>query len=259
MSAEKYVRPSELPLPPTIPLYKFAQSIYPDLVLSLHADDAMYWGNATHYLSAGASAIDIINGVQSIASVPDFKSILDFGSGAGRVTRWLRAAYPQSIITAADIRAEDLDFVAATFKALTWNPGIDFTDMEPPGQYDLIWAGSVLTHLSISNTRLLLEKVMQWSNVGGIAVLSFHGRSAYSWRRKLKYIDHDLLPPIEEQYEATGFGYSNYRGQSSYGISFCTPAWMVAQTATIENCRVISISERVWDNHHDIIALQRMS
>src|SRR4051794_32224394 len=97
-------RPSHLTVPPS------KQQTYRNISLKTSLDDAMYTGDDHHYLGVGLSAITIIKVNQELAQIDDFKSILDFGSGAGRVTRWLRAAYPAAQITTADLRQPDLDF-----------------------------------------------------------------------------------------------------------------------------------------------------
>jgi trans-aconitate methyltransferase len=168
--------------PDKLGLAYFDSIAYERVSLRLHSDDAMYQDNTSHYLSVGASALNLIRGVQFIAGIPDLRRILDFGSGAGRVTRWLHAAYPGAALEVADVRAGDLEFCAETFGAKTWNSGIDIDAMQAPGTYDLIWAGSVITHLSETKAGTLLGKLAEWLAVGGIALVSFHGRSAYSWR-----------------------------------------------------------------------------
>lgn len=251
--------PAQLEPLEKLPLAYFDTDAYARLSLRLYNGDAMYWHNSSHYLSVGASALNLIHGVQAIVGVPRFERILDFGSGAGRVTRWLRAAYPTASLTVADVRRGDLDFCAETFDAETWTPGTDVDAMRAPSEYDLIWIGSVVTHLPETNTRALLGKQMEWLARDGVALLSFHGRSAFSWRTRLNYVPAHLLPKIERAVEETGYGYSDYPGQCDYGLSFCTPTWMVSAVQHIQQCRLVSLSERAWDSHHDIVAIQRVA
>jgi hypothetical protein len=95
--------------------------------LNLAVDDAMYFNNDAHYLFAGASALNVIMAALQLADVPEPAKILDFGAGAGRVTRWLRAAFPTAALSACDIRAEV--------------SGTDIDALSSPGKYDLIWVG----------------------------------------------------------------------------------------------------------------------
>src|SRR6516225_2011415 len=97
--------------------------------LDLHDGDAMYAGNDRHYLSCGASALNVILSALSLAGQPDPAAILDFGSGAGRVTRWLRAAFPLAVLDTCDLREQDLRFCRDTFQARTWVSGNSIGDL----------------------------------------------------------------------------------------------------------------------------------
>jgi SAM-dependent methyltransferase len=251
-------RPSSLVRPAELPLQLYDRDAFETVSLRLSESDGMYWGNPLHYLSVGASALNVIRGTQHIAGAPDFHSILDFGSGAGRVTRWLCVAYPNASITVADICLGDLDFCADVFKVATWNSGTDIDRMTPTGSYDLIWAGSVVTHLSAIKTVALIAKFVAWLKPGGVLVASFHGRSAYSRRHEIKYIEPRLLPKIEQEYATHDYGYSDYGNQAGYGIAFCTPGWMLEFSNQLISARLIALGETVWDDHHDIIALQKI-
>jgi len=220
--------------------------------------DGMYFGNSAHYLGVGASALNIIYGLQQVAAAPKFGSILDFGSGAGRVTRWLRVAYPDASLTVADIRSADLDFCADAFGVSTWNPGNDIDRMAPPASFDLIWAGSVITHLPAFRTVELIAKLLSWLKPEGMLIASFHGKLAYSQRHELRYIESRFLPRIESEYAAIGYGYSDYEHKAGYGISFCTTEWILDLANRSPSTRLVAISEKVWDNHHDILALQKL-
>jgi SAM-dependent methyltransferase len=235
------------------------QEIFRRLSLRLHTDDGMFSaGNVHHYLYVGLSALNMMQVAMQIADRRSATNILDFGAGAGRVMRWMRAAWPEATITAAEIREDDLAFCADAFGARTWNPGIDFDNMAAPGSYDLIWVGSVLTHLPADRARQLLRLVLQWTRKHGLALLSFHGRHAFS-RRPATYIAGSAnVAQIEADYAATGFGYADYQGMYGYGVSFCTPEWIVAEVQKMPDCRLVCLSERSWDGHHDVIALERL-
>ena len=228
------------------------------VTLALAADDGMYNGNDRHYLSCGASALNVILAALRISSAPEPTTILDFGAGAGRVTRWIRAAFPNSAIDACDLRASDMDFCARTFSARTWISGTDIESLQAPGSYGLIWLGSVATHLSGDKTVRLLDKMFSWTRPDGLIVMSLHGRLALDRQNsgQLRYIDDDAWERIKSEYARSGFGYADYEGQNGYGVSVTKPSWTAAVIENRPELRLITLSERAWDDHHDVLAVQ---
>jgi SAM-dependent methyltransferase len=234
-------------------------AIYDSVSHRIADEDGMYHGNAAHYLACGASAMNAISVAIALAHKQP-TSFLDFGSGAGRVTRWLRAAYPDAHISATDLRPSDLDFCASEFDALTWVTDIDVDAMQAPATYDVIWVGSVLTHLSEKQSRRLVAKLISWLNPEGIVVLSLHGRFAYSRGPSFNnYGVDDHWPEIEKGYLAKNlWGYADYPNQIGYGISLTRLSWSARLGEEMQDTRLLLLSEIAWDGHHDILALQKL-
>jgi 2-polyprenyl-3-methyl-5-hydroxy-6-metoxy-1,4-benzoquinol methylase len=204
-------------------------------------DGMLAAGGHEHYFAVGKSALNVIQATLVLAGVNSPKTILDFGCGAGRVTRWLRAAFPDAKISACDTREESAKDVAA---------------LKKPSAFDLIWVGSVLTHLDAEISERLLRKLFGWLNLGGLVVVSVHGRTARRYGDSgLKYIVRGWSE-ITHQYDAKGYGYADYPGQRGYGISLSSPAWMMDVAKRIEGSRIVLYGEALWDNHHDVVALQ---
>jgi len=109
------------------------------------------------YLAVGRSALRAIRLAQLAARKPDFLTILDFPSGHGRVLRWLHAAYPRAQLTASDLLTDGVDFCRNTFAAT----GV-YSNAEPTAamfleRYDLIFVGSLLTHVDIDQWDRLID------------------------------------------------------------------------------------------------------
>jgi hypothetical protein len=49
----------------------------------------------------------------------------------------------------------------------------------------------------------------------------------------------------------------DYGNQAGYGIAFCTPSWMLELANLLTSACLIALGEKVWDNHHNIIVLQK--
>jgi SAM-dependent methyltransferase len=247
--------PDNLALPPA------AAPFLGSVSLDLATDDGMFHGNHAHYLSCGASALNVILGALMLAQVEPPRRVLDFGAGAGRVSRWLRAAFPTADIHTCDLREQDMRFNADAFRARTWTSGTDIDGLEAPATYDLIWLGSVATHLSPAKTEKLLDKMLSWSNPSGMVVMSLHGRYAYKRQSELgfDYIDAAAWELITQEYETTGYGYADYEGLSGYGISLSKPSWIAALVEGRPGIRLVMLAEKVWDDHHDVLAVQNRS
>lgn len=240
-------------------LSEAAAELFPEVSLDLCSADGMYHGNARHYLEVGASALSVILCALQLARVLEVAHLLDFGSGAGRVTRWLRAAFPTAEITVSDMRATDLEFCVEHFGAKAWLSGTDIEVLEAPGQYDLIWAGSVLTHLSAEKSRALLAKFIGWAKPGGIIIVTLHGRRAIQYRKagRLPYL-HDLgWQKVQSEYNEWGYGYSDYERANGYGISLTSLGWSARLVESMEDVRLVMLSENAWDDHQDVLALQK--
>ena len=223
----------------------------------IYADDQMFQGDPHHYYSCGASALNCILHILGGTGVEVPGSILDFGCGAGRVTRWLRAAFPEANIHGCDIRRRDLDFVRSSFRVTTWISQVEVDTLMPPDSYDLIWVGSVFTHLSSDVSTKLFDKLMGWIRPKGVLIFSVHGRFVLH-RASLgdNYGLGERWKELMKGYEASGFGYADYPLHDAYGISLSKSAWWINLIESRAGMRLASLAERVWDNHHDVIAVQ---
>jgi SAM-dependent methyltransferase len=223
--------------------------------------DQMFQGNVDHYDSVGESALRVLRATIRVAGVKTPQRVLDYGAGAGRVTRWLVAAFPEADIHACDIRPDNVDFLRNQFKVETWAVDPDPATLKFPASYDLIWVGSVITHLPETRARRLIVRLLSQCNPGGLLVLSLHGRTAITLYEsgRLVYIHPAGWERIRARLAAGGYGYADYDGQHDYGISVCTAAWITRLVEEMPEARTALYGERLWDNHHDVIGIQRVA
>jgi len=226
---------------------------------TISPDDAMYQGNLDHYFSCGESALRVLLSAINLAAVPQPRRILDFGAGAGRVTRWLQAAFADSRIHACDFRPQDMEFLRHTLGIESATVDRDVDLLALPGGFDLIWVGSVVTHLEERRTRTLVQRLLAACNPGGLLAVSFHGRYAMERQERggFRYIHDEGWQEIVSGYSTGGYGYADYQGQVAYGISVCSPRWFAQLTESLDTVKLVLLSERAWDGHHDVIVLQR--
>ncbi len=225
---------------------------------SIAPGDQMFRGDLDHYAAVGESAQRCILAAQMASGVSEPTSILDFACGNGRVTRWLRAAWPGADLHVSDI---NVDWVSATARAngaTGWLSSPTLVDIIAPRSFDLIWCGSLATHLRADQTTALLGKFLDWLTPGGIAVVTTHGRG-FLQRAIIDsgsyFPDKKDIRPMLAQLATTGFGFEPYSEHDS-GVSVATPAWVVQQIVAMD-ARVVSFCEHGWDTHQDVVAFQR--
>jgi acetyltransferase-like isoleucine patch superfamily enzyme/tetratricopeptide (TPR) repeat protein len=233
-----------------------------DIIETIGQGDEMFTGDREHYFGVGKSALHGIETALSAARQPRTKilNILDLPCGHGRVMRHLKAAFPHAQITACDLNRGAVDFCAQTFGALPVYSKVDVDQIALPGNYDLIWSGSLLTHL---RPGACAEFIRLWNsliNPGGLIVFTLHGRwverSLATRRYTYGLKEHDVVALLKEYYE-TGFGYADYPGQSGYGISVSSPSYVLSKLVSLPDLKLISYQEKGWDNHQDIVCLQK--
>lgn len=225
------------------------------------------WSGSTdrgHYFHCGRSAVECIQKALDIAAIPPtrIKRILDLPCGHGRVLRFLKAVFPEAEIVACDLLRDGVDFCSSTLGA-TAIYSCDEPEAIPlePGSFDLIWVGSLFTHLDASLWSRFLTVLRNSLCPGGLLVFSTHGRDAYQrmldgpWDNRLS---HRRRTVLLYRYERTGFGYAKYLGSESYyGLSLSHPAWVTRQLTTVGGLRLVNLSEKAWDNFHDVFASVR--
>jgi hypothetical protein len=93
-------------------------------------------------------------------------------------------------------------------------------------------------------------------------VFTLHGRwverSLATNRYTYGLKSHDVTALLAEYYQS-GFGYADYPGTAGYGISVSSPAYVLAQLISLPDLKLISYHEKGWDNHQDIVCLQKQS
>ncbi|MGH8475834.1 MAG: class I SAM-dependent methyltransferase [Methylococcales bacterium] len=224
--------------------------------------DEMFAGNLEHYMSVGGSAMRMIISTLQSAGRDGIDSILDLPSGHGRVLRWLRAKFPMARITACDINRGGVDWCAKTWEARPVYSVTDIRELSLNESYDLIWCGSLLTHLGWSGWEIFLDFFSQHLTRGGILLFSTHGRRCADWLHvgRVDYgMDRETIAGLFADYSFDGFGYRDYPGQSGYGISLAAPHRVLGLLQSRPELRVIGYSEASWDAHHDIVACLRSS
>jgi SAM-dependent methyltransferase len=217
-----------------------------------------------HDYEIGADAIRLIVGemVRGLRKVP--RTILDFPCGAGRVTRHLRAFFPQSRVFACDLYEQHVNFCVTELGAEGIMSKENFDELDFGVQFDLIFCGSLLTHLPENLFRPALRLLSRSLTEEGIAIVTLLGRHAeYVQTHKWKYLDDELFAVAASTVTDTGFGFvdydhailSKFDRQARYGIALTRPHWILKIAEEDRQTRVLGFAERGWDNHQDVLVI----
>lgn len=240
-------------------LNKDENSLLAAVSLSVHGNDNMYvYPKAEHYLSVGISAIRCIEfALASAGSEASIRSILSFPCGYGRELRFLKNRFPGATITGCDIDPDALDFCRREFAIEVASSNNDFNKIALDGKFDLIWSGSLLTHLDAARAADLLRFFHDHLSPGGICVFTTHGRLSEKWfvESPTAYgVTEVAGQQILDQLNKTGYGYGDYPNCSGYGISVASSKRIRELAHNAGSWNEVWYQEQGWDNHQDVFA-----
>jgi SAM-dependent methyltransferase len=189
--------------------------------------------------------------------VTDPRRILDLPCGHGRVLRMLAAVFPDAALTAADLDRGGVDFCARRFGATPVYAPADPRELAlPAASFDLIWCGSLITHLDEAATLALLEALAAALAPGGRLLVTTHGdwvAERLAAGEATYELDEAGVERVLDGYRATGFGYADYPSSPGYGVTVTSAAWLREHSPL----PVVHFAERGWDAHQDVHALAR--
>lgn len=234
----------------------YLKAAIPDLI-SEHDD--MYArgepGAMEHYMHVGRSAVEVIVNAMVAAGKPNVGTVLDLPCGGGRVTRHLSALFPDAEVYASDLNPHKEDFVVRSLGAKSTPPNPDFA-REPDRRFDLIFVGSLVTHFDAEKFKRSVNWFIRALAPDGLLVLTTHGRRhEYMQQNVRQYISAAEWDVAARGFETTGFGYVPYSGQD-YGLSECSPSWLLQTVEREPTIRIVSFQEAIWDYHQDVLVIQ---
>jgi len=208
--------------------------------------------DASTFLTKGERiAGDLLQGVADAGYEPSqFRSVLDFGCGCGRVMGPLREKMPQAAWHGADIDPMAIAWMSKNYQGvvLKQNP------FHPPSlfganQFDLIYGVSVFTHLDEAFQDEWLSELHRMSSAGGLLLLSIHGET--------------VTPPDISALRAKGFlfqvtktGFYKLDGLPDfYQLAWHLPEYIRSHWSRW--FEVAGIRPRGINNHQDLVILRR--
>ena len=214
--------------------------------------------NAVAYAEVGLSALGCVHQALVAAGNRVPGRILDFGCGYGRVLRFLRAAYPAAEVYCTDMDGEGLGFCTHWFDVFGFRTDLERGPEWVAARFDVIWVGSVFTHLDVPNCDRLLKHLAAFLAPGGVVVFTTHGEYAVRMMRNgsVAYrLEREVLGEIVAECERTGHGYADYPGWPGYGVSATTTAWvdgMIGRAGLVRRLHLLA----GWAAHQDVFVAQ---
>lgn len=204
-------------------------------------------------------------------------NVLDFGCGYGRVLRAIAAGLPEANITACDLNEDAIAFCAETFGATPVQGYADLSAIELPHKYDVIWVGSVFTHLPAQNWAPLIRFLSESLAENGILVFSIHGRTAMwvfeNYTLEQSQMSAEDFANVKRVYQETGYAYMNYStghvnslaevgiavDEEAYGLSFTRSDWVCSYLQQFKDLFMVGYHEGGWSRNHDTVTLWKPS
>lgn len=225
----------------------------------IYYNDGMYHGDG-RYFKVGLSAIHCIDEALQRAQITDAGAILDLPCGGGRVMRFLRLRFPQAEITACELLPGPVQFCVRAFGALPAFSSPNLDEVSLGKNFDLIWCGSLVTHLNQNGIVALFQLFRRHLRKGGLLVFTTHG-DFVAQRLPTRDFDYGIAEEAIEKlpldYLKTWFAFADYPDEIDYGVSLTSPEWIRARIAETGNLKEVFFQERGWDDHQDVFGFVR--
>lgn len=242
-----------------MPLYNFSQ-LKADRTIAPR-DGMVAAENPEQYFDLGRQALELIHFSSILCDKPHYPAILDLPCGYGRVLRWLRAHYGYAKITACDLEREGVDFCAKQFGATPVYSRPDLRELPFSAQFDLIWVGSLVTHLRQDRWLATLDCLVNWTNECGVIVLTTQGRTVASLlaRGRTDVAENIDKRALLEEFARTGFAFQRYfesNAEEDYGFAVSSPEWLMRTLQRYPNLILRAYLEEAW-GLQDVVILYK--
>jgi SAM-dependent methyltransferase len=169
------------------------------------------------YLRIGRSAVYAISQAIMLTGQTDCRRVLDLPCGFGRVLRHLIAFFPGSHFVACDLNKGAVDYCRQTFN-VEGVYGQDRFDYDFDSPFDLIWCGSLLTHLPEQKFQDATAFLVRNLAEEGVAVITLHGRFSLTVHDTYsKLLPNDQFLQVKRDFLTNGFGYRDYDDSKGMG------------------------------------------
>jgi SAM-dependent methyltransferase len=232
------------------------------------------WPNVHTYVAGGRYSAEQLDAALATigTSFKDYESILDFGSGAGRVlAHAARRARPGASFTGSDVDAEAIEWAREHRPEASWavnsaEPPLSFDDE----RFDLVYSISVFTHLDEQLQLRWLDELRRVMKPGGVALLTTHGRAEFESyrtgnvvsgslsciRRVAAHGSLDATGFVHEPYERSTWTRKDFPGtDTSFGLAFHSEDYV--RRVWGERFEVLELLPRALAQRQDVVVVKK--
>ncbi len=172
----------------------------------------------SNYFQNGFEQFQLVRHIAGWRGHP--KTMLDFASGYGRLTRFLVHEHLADDVTVSDILEGGMEFQAAQFGVKTILSTTRPEDFPATGKYDLIFVASLFTHLPAAAFTAWLRKLATLLEPDGLLIFSVH--------------DESIAPVAVDGIAFESYSESRVLDANEYGSTWVTEAYVREQAAAID-------------------------
>lgn len=225
--------------------------------------DTMFDGTAdlASYLKTGKSAAIVCRMAVQLANISPAR-ILDYGSGHGRILRWFQSFFPDADLSAADVATDNVEFCSKQFGARPILMDKHYSRLVFPSSYDLIWLGSIYTHMGREDWDQVTDMLMQYLRPNGLFCFSFAGAFVHDLlikgdRFALDQEDEPAVRHMLIAYETEGFGFFQRREWNGiqWGRTLARHDWVLGFLKG-RGAKIVLFTEQGYGNRQDIVCVQ---
>jgi len=232
------------------------EKLFAEISCRVHPNDFLYAiASPEEYLTAGVSALHCIDHILAQSAKHNVRTILDFACGYGRVSRFLKSRFPGAEITVSDIDSAAVNFCSRTFAARPVISNLALTDLNLGNKFDLIWCGSLITHIDEPAATRLLKLFHDHLSPGGVCIFTTHGNEAKKFMEKYG-LTESAQRQVLSQFDECGYGYANYPGRDDMGVSLVSQQRMTAIASGAGRWNQTAFIDHGWHNRQDVYAFR---
>jgi SAM-dependent methyltransferase len=172
----------------------------------------------SNYFQNGYEQFALVRHIAAWRAHP--KSMLDFASGYGRLTRFLVHERLADEVTVSDILEGGMEFQAAQFRVKTILSTTLPADFPATRKYDLIFVASLFTHLPPATFTAWLRKLAELLEPEGLLIFSVH--------------DQSIAPVAVDGIAFHSYSESRVLDANDYGSTWVTEEYVRGQVAAID-------------------------